>query len=159
MKKIILMSAFFCTSVFADFVGFDTSFGNFVVHKEKDGLYGVQTYKFNGEVLGRTEFVDVDVKKLGGQTDSSIFLLSAATGGSACGESLSVVTVDSSGVTFSPQLNACGGVLNVSQSYGDVVVKVLDRDEATKVVYKVNGSNVLVDGVAMENNFSFLIDY
>ncbi|EGR1226424.1 hypothetical protein NX625_004664 [Vibrio parahaemolyticus] len=123
-----------------------TSFGDFQI--EADGLY-YQSYKLNGKSLGNSEFLEVDGQLLGMSDGSNYIVLRGVTGGSGCAEVLSIVKLSEREASFSPALNACGGVDNVEFNNGVVTVTAFERDETTKVEYLVEGRKVLENGKGM----------
>ncbi|MDN3391937.1 hypothetical protein [Pseudoalteromonas sp. APC 3691] len=141
---------------------FETGSGVFKIEEiEKIGIYSTHEYSFNGKKLGITELVGLEAKLLGSSEDTDYFLIKGATGGSACAEVLSIVRVTNDYLVFSPRINACGGIVSVDyvddRDINRVNVKVLERDEHTKISYKVIGSAVLVHGRnEMKNQHSFL---
>lgn len=123
-----------------------TSFGDFQI--EADGLY-YQSYKLGGKSLGNSEFLEVDGQLLGMSDGSNYIVLRGVTGGSGCAEVLSIVKLSEREASFSPALNACGGVDNVEFNNGVVTVTAFERDEITKVEYLVEGRKVLENGKSM----------
>ncbi|MEG3759939.1 hypothetical protein V5096_18530 [Pseudoalteromonas carrageenovora] len=128
---------------------------------EKIGIHSTHEYSFNGKKLGITELVALEAKLLGSSKDTDYFLIKGATGGNACSEVLSIVRITNDYLVFSPRINACGGIVSVDyvddRDINRVNVKVLERDGRTKVIYKVIGSAVLVNGRnEMKNQHSFL---
>ncbi|HDY8053188.1 TPA: hypothetical protein RQK83_004285 [Vibrio vulnificus] len=125
------------------------------------GIYSKHEYKFNGKKLGFTELIALDAKQIGTSEDADYFVVKGTTGGSACAEVLSIVKVTNDYLVFSPTINACGGIVSIeyvdNRDINRVNVKVLERDERTRVSYKVVGSTVLVNGRnEMKDQYSFL---
>ncbi|CCN80765.1 putative ATPase involved in replication control, Cdc46/Mcm family [Vibrio nigripulchritudo SFn27] len=128
---------------------------------DKIGIYSKHEYKFNGKKLGFTELVALNAKQIGTSEDADYFVVKGSTGGSACAEVLSIVKVTNDYLVFSPTINACGGIVSIEyvddRDINRVNVKVLERDERTRVSYKVVGSTVLVNGRnEMKDQYSFL---
>lgn len=82
-------------------------------------------------------------------------VLRGVTGGSGCAEVLSIVKLTEGAASFSPSLNACGGVDNVEFNNGVVTVTAFERDESTKVEYLLENGKVLENGKSMlvKHNF------
>lgn len=126
---------------------------------EKIGIYSTHEYTFNGKKIGTTDLVGLEAKFLGSSKDTDFFVVKGSTGGSACSEVLSIISVKNDYLVFSPQINACGGIVSIDykeRRIPRVNVKVLDRDERTTTRYEVTGSVVLNGKKEMENQHSFL---
>lgn len=81
----------------------------FVEFKIETGVRA-QTYKIGETDPGTTSFIRVDAKRVNSDAENDIIALTAGAGASGCAEVVSIVSINQEGLTFSPNLNACGGV-------------------------------------------------
>ncbi|WP_075179491.1 hypothetical protein [Neptunomonas phycophila] len=94
----------------------------------------------NGRVLDVDVYWPPEVESLGTNGYDNFYALSLPTGGSACLEKISVIKVNDDGYHFSQLMSACGGVRKYTLSDEEyaVIVDAIERDEETRVRYKVD---------------------
>ncbi|HCE1551368.1 TPA: hypothetical protein NJ265_004197 [Vibrio parahaemolyticus] len=159
IKKIVPMIMLTCSFAVNADISIGTAYGDLKIDSSGDGLWKTQTYALNSQVVGKSEYLEVDGQLLGMTSKGNYVVLRGAIGGSACAYALSIVVVNDSGVTFSPMLSACGGVENVEFNNGITTVTAYERDEQTQVVYKVNGRKVTKNGKDIMVKHSFTTEY
>ena len=124
--------------------------------EEYSKVFGEQTYKLNGQELGRSQWLEVTAVLVGKSDNASFVMLKGGTGGSGCLEVASIVKIQDGKAEFSPALNACGGVTDYSFHDGITSVTALERDERTLVKYQIIDSKVVQNGELQSNQHSYL---
>ncbi|MDN3429377.1 MULTISPECIES: hypothetical protein [unclassified Pseudoalteromonas] len=156
-RKSILISTLLLTSFANSAENIPTSSGIFsITEKENDYYEKEQTYKLEGKVVGKSSWLGVEGKLLGNYNNTNYISVSGYTGGSGCLKVISIVKVNKNEVSFSPSLNACGGIKDINFKNGVVTVTALERDEKTQVKYIVKEDSILQDGVVPTTTFSFI---
>lgn len=148
MFKKILLTAFIslpCYAEVAQSLLISSEYG--VLTSQRDGGMAEGFLLINGKKVGIVGHHEPQVTPLGKSEDKDYYLISIATGGSGCSESMTLVEVGKEGYHFSNAINACGGFVDASIDYKNNVVKVntLDRRDSRESYTVHLGSDLRVE--------------